>query len=101
MIECSPLYRSRGRVAQWQSSGLLSHWLRVRISPRSLIFNVTLWVAFLFASLRKGMAFKSAMLQSSPEIAEQSLDQNACQSVHEYMQLPLILARPVYKVDLK
>lgn len=45
--------------------------------------------------------FKSAMLQSSPEIAEQSPDQNAYQSVHEYMQLPLILARPVYKVDLK
>src|SRR5512146_532983 len=28
-------FRPSGRVAQWQSSGLLSHWLRVRISPRS------------------------------------------------------------------
>src|SRR6266498_2495658 len=33
MLECSPLYA--GRVAQRQSSGLLSRWLRVRISPRS------------------------------------------------------------------
>ena len=33
MIECSPLVF--GRVAQWQSIGLLSRWLRVRISPRS------------------------------------------------------------------
>ena len=24
-----------GRVAQWQSSGLLSHWLKVRVLPRS------------------------------------------------------------------
>ena len=25
----------KGRVAQWQSSGLLSHWLKVRVLPRS------------------------------------------------------------------
>ena len=33
MLECSPL--NDGRVAQRQSSGLLSHWFRVRISARS------------------------------------------------------------------
>ena len=33
MIECS--CRKTGRVAQWQSSGLLSHWLKVRVLPRS------------------------------------------------------------------
>jgi hypothetical protein len=26
---------ANGRVAQWQSSGLLSHWLKVRVLPRS------------------------------------------------------------------
>jgi hypothetical protein len=29
------LFAPRGRVAQWQSSGLLSHWLKVRVLPRS------------------------------------------------------------------
>jgi hypothetical protein len=33
MLECNPPLN--GRVAQRQSSGLLSHWLRVRISSRS------------------------------------------------------------------
>ena len=33
-----------GRVAQWQSSGLLSHWLRVRASPRSLGLLIRDWL---------------------------------------------------------
>jgi hypothetical protein len=33
MIKCRP--QTNGRVAQWQSSGLLSHWLQVRVLPRS------------------------------------------------------------------
>jgi hypothetical protein len=36
VIECFSL--NHGRVAQWQSSGLLSHWLSVRAAPRSLTF---------------------------------------------------------------
>ena len=56
MLECRPL--KTGRVAQWQSSGLLSHWLRVRISPRSLRQGF-FGRSFLVASPRQGMVFES------------------------------------------
>ena len=35
MHERDKMLPQYGRVAQWQSSGLLSHWLSVRVAPRS------------------------------------------------------------------
>ena len=64
MIECIRFTGYKlGRVAQWKSSGLLSHWFWVRVPARSLLNPPA--GGFLVLGPRRGMLFESQHAHSS------------------------------------